>query len=293
MASESEVNYFIKITDHINKSDRIISKQTTLASYMDDFKIIMDELSKNDTYTSTISNGKVELFKNVEIEVKGYIFNTKTTVTKLAIELNLIKIEENLSKIFNLEKEVQTEILQESQEAQEQKEQKEQNSQTEEEHTSKDIYQQTTFYDDEFSDFQGYEDPEVFSEVSLNSPKIYQKYEYPQYPCQLYQPYTHQSYTYQYPNFYEQNVIVPTYTQPTYTSTTYNQVNENNPFNNIMNLRDENTDSVHFSFSGSQVPETPTRVSSSTWSPELINELKFRLAQPNAGLTNSNSNYFL
>ena len=60
-----------------------------------------------------------------------------------------------------------------------------------------------------------------------------------------------------------------------------------------MNLRDENTDSVHFSFSGSQVPETPTRVSSSTWSPELINELKFRLAQPNAGLTNSNSNYFL
>jgi hypothetical protein len=57
-----------------------------------------------------------------------------------------------------------------------------------------------------------------------------------------------------------------------------------------MSLRGDNED-VHFTF-GSQVPRNPTS-SSPIWKPELISELKLRLSQPNAGLTQNNSRYFL
>ena len=277
MTSESEVNYFIKMTDYINKSEKIISKQTTLNSYMTDFKIIIDELSKTDTYYTSISNGKAELFKNVDVEVKGYIFNTKTTVTKLTIELNLIKIEEALSKLFTINKDDNTVIDISNKEVQTENFDASEEKKYQEKQVSciQDTYQQYTFYDEDFSDFQEYKEPEeVFTDIKLNSQKIYKRYEN---PCQYEYPYQ-----YKYP--YEDNVIVPTYNPATY--------NQNNPFNTIMGLRGD-TDNIHLSFSGSQVPATPTKVYSNTWSPDLINELKFKLTQPNAGLNYSNTNSLL
>ena len=112
--------------------------------------------------------------------------------------------------------------------------------------------------------------------------------------------------TYSYCN----NVITPPYTSyapnvynshksnpfNSYTSNPFNSYTSN-PFNNVMGLRGENED-VHFTF-GSQVPRNPTSsvspvsVVSPVWGPELISELKFRLTQPNAGLTQSNSTYYL
>jgi hypothetical protein len=70
---------------------------------------------------------------------------------------------------------------------------------------------------------------------------------------------------------------------------------EYNPFKNIMNIRGMND--VYFSI-GSEVPKVPTKsitsnkynsyLTTNNWTPELVNELKYRLSQPNAGLTPTN-----
>jgi hypothetical protein len=241
-----QINYFIKIVDHKNNSESIVNKRVQLNNYSFYFSQIIDELiGSNTTMTSTLSNdGKAKVFEKESIISKGYFYNSTSEVDKLVYELSLVKIEEDLSNIFNDDKFSQTNF-----ENVEEHKQEHQEVQTEDtEYVDKSTDPESNS-EEEFGDFQG---PEVFSNIDLNVP---------------------QTYPYYYPN-----VIVPEYTQPTYqnyTPYTYNYPSSNQ-------------------FVGSSVPSYPTQPVQpviNTWSPELINELKFRLAQPNAGL--NNTNYFL
>lgn len=312
----SEATYFIKITDHINKSDRIINRPTNLNTYTSDFNILINHLSKNNTTDfSNISNGKAELSKTETQIVPGYLYNSTKNVTTLVYTLSLIKADNQLSELFlsNFNHEStqtnnteNTNDIQENKETQSEQSNQQQNtsSQTNENvvNQCEQQYKHTEFYGDdntEFGEFQGASTE--FITVDLATPSIYEQ-------TQL----REESNAYS----YYSNVIVPPY-PPSYNNstcnpynayTTYNAYNgyngyngydgynsnacnSYNPFDRIMNLRGENED-VHFRF-GSQVPSTPT-TTTTTWAPELINELKFRLAQPNAGLTPSTTpNYFL
>lgn len=261
------MSYLIKVTDHINKSERIIHRLTTLDTCNTDFNIIIDYLNKSNDYQATVSNGVAELSKTEQIVVPGYIYNSTKNVTTLAYTLNLIKIDENLSKVFQTDytdSHTQTEGSTDIQTKETQSEPSHENKASqvfdEVDRLTKQ-YEDTEFFredDTEFGEFQSYT-PE-FSNVDLNSPS---------FPC-----------------YDRSNVIIPPY-QP-YSNNPF----QNNPFQNLMNLRGENED-VHFTF-GSQVPRAPTQVVTN-WAPELVHELKFRLAQPNAGLlpTNSTINYYL
>lgn len=259
----SDVNYFIKVKDHINKSERVVNKVTTLDTYISDFHTIINHLNKDNLYLTTLTSGEAILTKTDTVTVPGYIYNSTKTVTTVVYTLSLIKIEMELSELFHAEytnRSSQTNNVEDTsnvqtKETQSKNETEDKNSQTVE---LSEIVEITDVTDDsEFGEFQSYT-PE-FTNVDLNGP------------------------TYPYCN----NVIVPSYTP--YNS--YNPFsNTNNPFNHIMNLRGENDD-VHFTF-GSQVPRTPTQITPS-WSPELISELKVRLSQPNAGLLPTNATYYL
>lgn len=261
------MSYLIKVTDHINKSERIIHRLTTLDTYNTDFQTIIDYLNENNEYQSSLSNGVAELSKTEQIVVPGYIYNSTKNVITLAYTLALIKIDENLSKVFHTDytdNHTQTEgsIDLQTKETQSAPSNEDKASQVfEEVDRLTKQYENTDFFredDTEFGEFQSYT-PE-FSNIDLNTPSFH---------C-----------------YDRSNVIIPSY-QP-YSNNPF----QNNPFQNIMNMRGENED-VHFTF-GSQVPRAPTQVVTN-WAPELVNELKFRLAQPNSGLipTNSSINYYL
>lgn len=256
------MSYLIRVTDHINKSDRIIHRLTTVESANQDFNVIINHLNKNNEYLSTLSNCVAELTKKEQVVVPGYIYNSTKTVTTLVYTLSLIKIDEDLSQLFLSEstnKETQTEDSSDLQTKETQSESSCQDKASQVSHEVDQLtkqYEDTDFFkedDEEFGEFQSYT-PE-FTNIDLNGPT---------FPC-----------------YDRSNVIIPPY-----------QPYSNNPFQNLMNLRGDNED-VHFTF-GSQVPRTPTQVVTN-WAPELVHELKFRLAQPNAGLTSTNSsiNYFL
>lgn len=257
-----DVNYFIRIKDHINKSDRIVSKITSLDTYIADFNTIINFLNKDNQYLVTLTNGEAELTKSETVTVPGYIYNSSKNITTPVYNLSLVKIDTQLSELFqykSIDKETQTINTENASDIHSKETQFEQDSesklsQTDEEHD-----------EEEFGEFQGYTScptPE-FVNINLNecSPSYYNNVIIP--PCPSYNPYESNSFSY-------------------------------NPFTNIMNLRGENDD-VHFTFEtgrGSQVPSNPTQIAP-TWGPELISELKFRLAQPNAGLLPTNANYFL
>lgn len=260
--------YLIKITDHINKSERIIYRLTTLDTCNTDFNKIIDELNQDNQYLSTISNGTAELTKHDQVVVPGYFYNSTKTINTLIFTLSLIKIDDKLSNIFLDSRDFNTQT---ESDVTDDVQTKETQSETSSKHASSQVndvsvlaqqYENTKFYEDnqeEFGEFQSYT-PE-FVNVDLNNSNPF--------CCN------------------RSNIIIPEYPNTTYT----NSYNSYNPFNNIMGLRGDNED-VHFSF-GSRVPRNPTQVVTN-WAPELVHELKFRLAQPNAGLTPINgTNYFL
>lgn len=262
------MSYLIRITDHVNKSDRIIHRLTNLDTYNSDFNTIINHLNVTNELRSTLSNGVAELSKNEQVVVPGYFYNSTKTVTTLVYTLSLIKVDENLSSVFrsNIQHESsQTTPTENTQDVQTKETQSESSTTDKSSQVSDEVnqltrqYEETSFFrddeDEEFGEFQSYV-PE-FTNVDLNT--------------------------------YD-NVIIPPYTP--YSPYCQQNFDSYNPFQRVMNLRGENQD-VHFTF-GSQVPRTPTQVVTS-WAPELVNELKFRLAQPNAGLnpTNSSVNYFL
>jgi hypothetical protein len=266
------MSYLIKVTDHINKSERIIHRLTTLDTYNSDFQTIINYLSIDNEYQSTLSNGVAELTKNEQVVIPGYFYNSTKNISTLTYTLTLIKVDEKLSNVFLTETTDSHTQTEESNDLQT----KETQCETSTKDTPSQVYaevnklnkqyEDTEFFredDEEFGEFQSYT-PE-FTNVDLNSPT---------FPC-----------------YDRSNVIIPPY-QPYSTNPFQNNSFQNNPFQNIMNLRGDNED-VHFTF-GSQVPKTPTQVVTN-WAPELVHELKFRLAQPNAGLvpTNSSINYYL
>jgi hypothetical protein len=275
----ANVNYFIQIKDHINKSTRIINKITNLDTYNNDFNTIVEYLNKDDLFSVSTSNGEATLSKAETQIIPGYIYNSSKIVNTLAYTLSLIKIDNQLSSVFPTnytDRETQTNEQADTKNIQTQEDEQKQetenkSSQTTEENDSPSLEE----YENEFGEFQGYMPPNYmppeFTDVDLNTTTTY--------------PYCN-------------NVITPPYTA--YNPYTYNTFNSyTNPFNTVMSLRGENED-VHFTF-GSQVPRNPTSSSavspvspvSPVWGPELISELKFRLSQPNAGLTQNNSTYFL
>jgi len=258
------MSYLIKVTDHINKSERVINRLTSLDTCNHDFHTIIDYLNMKNEYQSTLSNGIAELTKNEQVVVPGYFYNSTKNIRTLAYTLTLIKVDEKLSNIFLKEytdNNTQTENTTDIQTKETQSEQSTKDSSSQvyaEVNKLTKQYEDTDFFQEdteEFGEFQSYT-PELFTNVDLNSSPSYHCYD-------------------------RSNVIIPPY-----------QPYSNNPFQNLMNLRGENED-VHFTF-GSQVPRNPTQVVTN-WAPELVHELKFRLAQPNAGLTPTNStiNYYL
>lgn len=270
-----DITYLIRIQDHINKSDRVIHKVTTLDNSVQDFNIIINHLNKDNIFSVTLRSGEAQLNKTETITVPGYIYNSTKCVTTLAYTLSLIKIDTTLSELFHTEftnSETQTNVIDNSDDIQTKETQSEQETEDKPSQTSdiKTCEVQTepeleSTDDSEFGEFQSCS-PE-FINVDLNN-----SCNYPYDSCNYnsynsYNPYTYNSYSY-------------------------------NPFHNIMNLRGENED-VHFRFGtnqGSQVPINPTQITppTPTWSPELVNELKFRLAQPNAGLQPTNNiSYYL
>lgn len=264
-----EESYLIKITDHINKSDRIIYRLTTLESCNKDLHTVVDTLNKDNKYLSTISNGHAELTLNEQVVVPGYFYNSTKTVTTLAYTLSLIKIDDKLSNLFLDTRDADTQTNSnttpsdlQTKETQSESTTKNASSQVYDVSQLTQQYEDTKFYDDdqeEFGEFQSYTPEFVNVDLNNNNPFCYDR------------------------SNDRSHVIIPDYPNTTF--------NSYNPFNNIMSLRGENED-VHFTF-GSRVPKTPTQVVTN-WAPELVSELKFRLAQPNAGLTPINgTSYFL
>jgi hypothetical protein len=265
------MSYLIRVTDHVNKSDRIINHLTNLDTYNSDFNTIINHLNANNELRSTLSNGVAELSKTEQVIVPGYFYNSSKPVTTLVYTLNIIKVDENLSDLFRIQHESsQTTSFDISKNLQTKETQSDSSTTDQSSQVSEEInqltrqYQETSFFRDEeeFGEFQDYTSCPIpeFTNVDLNT--------------------------------YNNNVIIPPYT-PYSPYSPYCQPHfDSNPFQRMMNLRGENQD-LHFTF-GSQVPQTPTQVVTS-WAPELVNELKCRLAQPNAGLTSTNSsvNYFL
>lgn len=255
----SDVSYIIKIVDHKNNTEKIVNKRVNLNNYSFYFGQIVDELLEPSSMSSTLSNdGTAKIFEKETIVSKGYFYNSTTEVDKIVYELSLVKIDDNLSNIFNDDKFCQTNY--ETTEKDNNTSQEDQEAQTEHNEYVDKSTDPDSHSEEEFGDFQG---PEIFSNIDLNAPQTY--------------PY------------YNPNVIVPEYTQPPcptytpYTPYTYNSFSSNTNGYPSTNP-----------FIGSSVPSYPTQPIQpviNTWTPELINELKFRLAQPNAGL--NNTNYFL
>lgn len=96
-------NYFIKLTDNLNNSETIINKITTNDTYSSHYKSIFDSINNDlDLIFSISSNATATISQLKEVEHKGYIYNTKTNITKIIYELSLVKINNVLSNIFTL-----------------------------------------------------------------------------------------------------------------------------------------------------------------------------------------------
>jgi hypothetical protein len=252
------MHYFIQIKDHINKSTRVINKITDLDTYNSDFNTVIGYLNKDDLFSVIISDGEARLSKAEATIIPGYIYNSSKIVNTLAYTLSLIKIDNQLSNVFQsncTDRETQTNEQLDTKYVQTQEggEKETKSSQTTEENNSESIEE----CNGEFGEFQGY--TQEFTNINLNEPG----YSY----CNYYNSY----------NSYSEASCNPY--NDTY-SYSYN------PFTTVMNLR-ENED-VNFSF-GSQVPRNPTQINP-IQVPELITELKFRLAQPNSGLSSKGYN---
>jgi hypothetical protein len=260
----SESSYFIKIVNHKNNTEKVVNQRVQHNNYSFYFGQVIDSLLNPSTMSSTLNNeGKAQIFEKEAVVSKGYFYNSTTEVDKLIYELSLIKIDDTLSNLFNDDKFCQTNQEQPS-ESLEGSQGEEQESQTDLVRYNDKSTEPEVSEEDEFGDFQG---PEIFSNIDLNAPQTYPYYNpnviVPEYPYQTYQNCNPCSY----------NPCSYPYTIPAYTTPVYNNCD---------------------TFIGSSVPSYPTQPTqpvTTSWTPELINELKFRLAQPNAGL--NHTNYFL
>lgn len=132
--------YLIKISDKINKSDRIIFKKVTLDSYESFYRQIFDKLNSNNdlSISFTFSTVTSTIFKPVNTQVKGYLYNTTSTINTVLYELSLVKIDQDLSSIFTKNSETQTET--ETETESDTQTETESESQTESENESERVY---------------------------------------------------------------------------------------------------------------------------------------------------------
>lgn len=106
------MSYLIKITDKVNNSHEIISCETSLESYNDDYTKIYDSLNSNKDLIMTIKDKNTKnaiICKYTTIKNKGYLYNTTSKLTIVLYELSLIKINTSLSSLFVSESSTQTE----------------------------------------------------------------------------------------------------------------------------------------------------------------------------------------
>lgn len=252
--------FLVKIQDNKNNTTQVINKVITLEQANETFTQIANTINVNSntsytSYTFKIIDSVCQIFAEEEIIIKGYIFNTTTTVTKIVYELSLIKIDENLyflnetcecekCECENLDKSTQY-IL----------------------HNSIDNETQTNFDNQQteletiYEMYEGPVEPEChhfFETGEQAGPELESVSDF---------GYTDNYNRASYFNNYN-NVIVPEYNPPVYEY-------QNQTYPTYLNQ-----------IQGSQVPSYCTQANS--WSPELMNELSYRLNLPNAGL-NSNS----
>lgn len=278
--------FLVKIQNIQNNTTQIINKVITHEQANETLTSIANTIKVNSKipYTFNITNSICQIFAEEEIIIKGYIFNTSTTVTKIIYELSLIKIDENIyfldqqkceckcenCECENCECEQLNKLTQYILHTNVDNETQTEHTQTELD-TIYEIYEgpEPEVYEPEpelesVSDFGEYQSAN-FVEINLNE---YNNTPYP-YP---YDTYNRRSYFNE--NNYS-NVIVPEYNPPpVYTYTPCNNLN----FNSY---------NIPSQIQSSQVPTQATQMNS--WSPELMNELSNRLNLPNAGL---NSTHF-
>lgn len=106
--------YFIKITDH-NDNEHVISKSTTLETYIQDFKIISDSINKQNEFTLKVLPLGLELFKNETVINKGYIYNTTSSKKSLLYKLSLIKVDSDFISLFSINTQTQTQTIDDTQ----------------------------------------------------------------------------------------------------------------------------------------------------------------------------------
>lgn len=268
--------FLVKIQDNKNNTTQVINKVITLEQANETFTQIANTINVNcnTSYTFKIIDSVCQIFAEEEIIIKGYIFNTTTTVTKIIYELSLIKIDENLyflnetckcekcecenCECENLDKSTQY-ILHNGIDNETQTNFDNQQTELEtiyEMYEGPEVYEGHHFFEtgeqagpelESVSDFGEYQSAN-FVEINLNE---HQNLPYKNLP------YTDNYNRASYFNNYN-NVIVPEYNPPVSYPTYLNQIQ------------------------GSQVPSYCTQANS--WSPELMNELSYRLNLPNAGL---------
>jgi hypothetical protein len=286
--------FLVKIQDNKNNTTQVINKVITLDQTNETFTQIANTIKVNSNipYTFKITNSMCQIFAEEEIIIKGYIFNTTTTVTKIVYELSLIKIDENLyflnekcecencecekcecenCECENLDKSTQY-ILHNGIDNETQTNFEETELETiYEMYEGPEVYEGPHLFEmasqevpdlESVSDFGEFQSANNFVEINLNE---HQNVAYTNLP------YTDNYNRGSYFNNYN-NVIVPEYNPPVYEYPTQTYPSYPTYLNQIQ---------------GSQVPSYCTQANS--WSPELMNELSYRLNLPNSGL---NSNHF-
>ena len=312
------MTHLIKITDHITNTEYILTHKTTLEHYQNDFKKVVQHLGTQHQLSEILSNEKSELFTHEEVEIKGYLYNTKKSISKLAFELNLITINNDISQQFLTEQQTQTEqqVQYEQQTQTEQQLLTETQTQTENQLLTE--TEQQTYYYDQYDPYhyyyqQCYENYHAeFCNQFTNKCKIdtddqafgeFQSYEQQQQQQQQQQPvlesvddfnhvkvYVPEPSSSSYPSY-----VAPSYSEPYVPPYMHKQLGgygsyDNNYFSSLRTLDDDMKITV--STKKEKVPEAMTVPKKSEpfgWAPELINELKLRLSQPNAGLNFSSN----
>ena len=95
-------NYFIKIKYFKRNSEKIINKQTSLKKYTNDFTIIFNSLKEsNPNLYSSTEEYICKIYQEEEIIIKGFFYNTTKITNTLVYELSLTKIDEQLTTLFN------------------------------------------------------------------------------------------------------------------------------------------------------------------------------------------------
>lgn len=95
--------YLVKIVDHLNKSEQILSVFTTLETYIDTYTKICNSINKENDFIVSVcmSDATATLTTHQEVLRKGYLYNTKSKITQPAYNLSLIKVNEELSDLFH------------------------------------------------------------------------------------------------------------------------------------------------------------------------------------------------